>query len=145
MVELTTDQIITIGVALVTGIGSSFATLIASQRREDKKENEAAKRVRALIIVELETVRNHLQHWLDASRSGGEIIPLLTTSAEVEYNEYIINNLQYLSLDVNLKLKAFKPDELRELHRVYTQIKTMKMFRIAGRVGDTGYTKVIAK
>ncbi|WP_415282933.1 hypothetical protein [Candidatus Nitrososphaera sp. FF02] len=142
MVEFTTDQLITIGVALVTGIGSSFGTLRYTHQHEDKKEKETTKRVRALIIAELESVRKHLQHWLDASRGESDSVSLFSKSVEVEYNNYLIDNLQYLALDVNLKLKSFKPNELRELHSVYTQIKTIQMFRTTTpHVGDMAYKK----
>jgi hypothetical protein len=129
---LTTDQIITIALALIVGIGGSLATLFLSNWRENRRENETAKRARALIVAELETVRNHLQHWLYASKGDLDFVPMFAHSVEVEYSEHLIANLQYLALDVDIKLKAFKPDEIRELHGVYTQIKTMKVFRTIG-------------
>jgi len=129
---LTTDQIITIVLALVTGIGGSLLVLFLSTWRENRKENETANRARALIVAELETVRNHLQHWLDANKSDLGYVPLISSSTEVEYLENVIDNLQYLALDVDIKLKAFNANELRELHSVYTQIKTMNNFRTIG-------------
>jgi hypothetical protein len=79
-----------------------------------------------------------LQHWLDASRNSPlDFMPLGTNSVEVQYFEKIINNLQYLALDTNTKLKAFDADELRELYSVYTKISTIHTFKTIG-VGQTG-------
>src|SRR5437867_10278499 len=116
--------------AATGGAAGSIMALVASYIRDKRREKMLKTKVRAVVKHELEAVRDLIQErMLDTAKSGGNKIPFLDTSIEVQRAERIIEALQYPTMSVEIRLIAFEPEMLIELQDVYLLIHTIKARR----------------